>query len=289
MHADVLAKHTVWARVGAGDMRFRRWRRARGGVGLAQLVFRERAGERQGLLRSAFLSEGVEADIGDVREEGRRRTLECLGCGCAVDWVAAKRAATLRAIARDSNGKLRRLLIHGVRCVPEFTDTLISVDRLWEETGSEVRFADHRKVYAPLKKGVKLRFPFSKAPDGLFVWDVISSTRADVRQLNSRALSSTDETFDSADIHRACSTSHLRTLHPTSLQPTWGSRKQKSIALSTAEAEIIALSEATKDMVYFRKFLNGIGEEHSDPSPLHSTRTARRPETSRTTPSSTRG
>ena len=42
-----------------------------------------------------------------------------------------------------------------------------------------------------------------------------------------------------------------------------------SIALSTAEAEIIALSEATKDVVYFRKFLNGIGETHSDPSPLH--------------------
>ena len=67
---------------------------------MAQLVFRERAGERQSLLRSAFLPEGVEADIGDVREEGRRRTLECLGCGCAVDWVAAKRAATLRAKRR---------------------------------------------------------------------------------------------------------------------------------------------------------------------------------------------
>ena len=100
MYADVPAKHTVWTWAGAGGMRLRRWRRAKGGVGLAQLVFRERAGERQSLLRSAFLSEGVEADIGDVREEGRRRTLECLGCGCAVDWVAAKRAATLRAKRR---------------------------------------------------------------------------------------------------------------------------------------------------------------------------------------------
>ena len=73
-------------------------------MGLAQLVFRERAGERQSLLRSAFLSEGVEADIGDVREEGRRRTLECLGCGCAVDWVAAR--------GRHAEAKRRMAKVH---------------------------------------------------------------------------------------------------------------------------------------------------------------------------------
>ena len=69
-------------------------------MGLAQLVVRELVGERQSLLQSAFLPEGVEADIGDVREEGRRRTLECQRCGCAVDWSAAKRTATLRAKRR---------------------------------------------------------------------------------------------------------------------------------------------------------------------------------------------
>ena len=49
---------------------------------------------------------------------------------------------------------------------------------------------------------------------------------------------------------------------------TWGSRKQKSIALSTAEAEIIALSEATKDVVYLRKLLAGVGDAQPDPSVL---------------------
>ena len=38
----------------------------------------------------------------------------------------------------------------------------------------------------------------------------------------------------------------------------WGSRKQNSIALSSCEAEIIALSEAAKDVVYLRKFVRGL-------------------------------
>ena len=50
----------------------------------------------------------------------------------------------------------------------------------------------------------------------------------------------------------------------------WGSRKQKCIALSSCEAEIIALSEAAKDMVYFRKLVAGLGESFIDgPSCLH--------------------
>jgi hypothetical protein len=46
----------------------------------------------------------------------------------------------LPVVARDHCGKLRQLLIRNVRCVPEFTDTLISVDRLWEEAGSDGSF-----------------------------------------------------------------------------------------------------------------------------------------------------
>ena len=38
----------------------------------------------------------------------------------------------------------------------------------------------------------------------------------------------------------------------------WGSRKQKSVALSSCESEIIALSEAAKDVIYFRKFTRGL-------------------------------
>ena len=38
----------------------------------------------------------------------------------------------------------------------------------------------------------------------------------------------------------------------------WGSRKQKSISLSSCESERIALSEAVKDVVYLRKFVRGL-------------------------------
>ena len=38
----------------------------------------------------------------------------------------------------------------------------------------------------------------------------------------------------------------------------WGSRKQKSVALSSCESEIIALSEAAKYVVHLRKFVRGL-------------------------------
>ena len=49
---------------------------------------------------------------------------------------------------------------------------------------------------------------------------------------------------------------------------TWGSRKQNCIALSTCEAEIIALSEGAKDVVYLRKLVRGLGDSESGPTKL---------------------
>ena len=49
----------------------------------------------------------------------------------------------------------------------------------------------------------------------------------------------------------------------------WGSRKQDSVALSSCEAEIIALSEASKDMVFHRRLVSGISKSHvNGPTPL---------------------
>ena len=48
----------------------------------------------------------------------------------------------------------------------------------------------------------------------------------------------------------------------------WDSRKQQSIALSSCEAEIIALSEAAKDVVYLRKLVKGLGAAEPDASRL---------------------
>ena len=49
---------------------------------------------------------------------------------------------------------------------------------------------------------------------------------------------------------------------------SWGSRKQKCVALSTCEAEIIALSEASKDVVYLRKLVKGLGAPEPSPTSL---------------------
>ena len=45
---------------------------------------------------------------------------------------------------------------------------------------------------------------------------------------------------------------------------SWGSRRQQSVALSSCEAEIIALSEATKDVVYLRRLLTGLDPAYVD-------------------------
>ena len=49
---------------------------------------------------------------------------------------------------------------------------------------------------------------------------------------------------------------------------SWGSRKQDCVALSSCEAEIIALSECAKDAVHYRKKLSGISSSYvTEPTP----------------------
>ena len=49
---------------------------------------------------------------------------------------------------------------------------------------------------------------------------------------------------------------------------SWGSKKQKSVALSSCEAEIVAASEAAKEAVYFSRFLTELGFGSGDPTAL---------------------
>lgn len=55
--------------------------------------------------------------------------------------------------ARDRKGHMRRIILRNVRCVPSFTDTLISVDQLWEDSSVEARFANI--AYAPYANQLK--------------------------------------------------------------------------------------------------------------------------------------
>ena len=47
------------------------------------------------------------------------------------------------------------------------------------------------------------------------------------------------------------------TLHRAAI--SWGSKKQTSVALSSCEAELMASSEAGKEAVYLRSFLEELG------------------------------
>ena len=50
------------------------------------------------------------------------------------------------------------------------------------------------------------------------------------------------------------------TLHRAAI--SWGSKKQTSVALSSCEAELMASSEAGKEAVYLRSFLEELGVGH---------------------------
>ena len=50
---------------------------------------------------------------------------------------------------------------------------------------------------------------------------------------------------------------------------SWGSKKQTSVALSSCEAEIMAASEAAKEAVYLREFLNELGFGGKKPMKLY--------------------
>ena len=50
---------------------------------------------------------------------------------------------------------------------------------------------------------------------------------------------------------------------------SWASRKQKSVSLSSCEAEIVAASEASKEAAYLTDFLNELGQGSPRPLSLH--------------------
>ena len=54
---------------------------------------------------------------------------------------------TLPVLAYDSEGAQRFILIANVRCVPFFTDTLISVDELRQQSRFDIRFKDIREIH----------------------------------------------------------------------------------------------------------------------------------------------
>jgi hypothetical protein len=51
---------------------------------------------------------------------------------------------------------------------------------------------------------------------------------------------------------------------------SWQSKRQKTVALSTVEAEYMATTEAVKEAIWWRSFLSGLGYDTTRPTTLHS-------------------
>ena len=128
----------------------------------------------------------------------------------------AKCIGDLPITATDKDGNKRNILIRNVRCVPSFTDTLISIDELFEQTGSEVRFANHRKIYVPTKGGKRVIFPFHQAPDRLYIWDVgLGHNRSTLPKV--ALVASQPKEFDLTEFHQPRSLSQLTALNSKDL------------------------------------------------------------------------
>ena len=112
----------------------------------------------------------------------------------------------LPIVATDAEGKPHRLLIEGVRLIPSMTDTLLSVDQLWEGARSEARFANFRSIFLPpSESGGQTIFPFGRR-HGLYTWSVVGNAAEPNRPAAGRALRSS--------IHGPHARSHIANLSP---------------------------------------------------------------------------
>ena len=186
----------------------------------------------------------------------RRRTKETMS-GIDGKCKAVKCIGDLPVAAIDRHGKLQKILIKNVRCVPSFTESLISVDRLFEESGAEARFANHRHITAPSKNGRRrVTLPFQRESNGLFVWSVAALRRSD-QGTSPRAKSSAKSTtralktiggkksldiHEDGEFHRARSTGHLKSLSAENLAA------QLHLSLHLSPKVMSRLSILTRDV-----------------------------------------
>eukprot|EP00965_Chrysotila_dentata_P051412 1704815-Pleurochrysis_carterae.AAC.1 len=72
--------------------------------------------------------------------------------------------------ALDDKGVTVPVTLCDVRIVPSFSDSLLSVNALWEASSTECRFADVKSILSPpTPQGGRLVLPFHRK-GGLYVW-----------------------------------------------------------------------------------------------------------------------
>ena len=123
----------------------------------------------------------------------------------------------LPLVALDRNGKEHTVLLRDVRCVPTFTETLISIEQLWSTSRIDVVFRDRNCLMQVDADGSELvALPFVWR-DNLYHWDVGAIARSSLRERPvkpkrrpPRALKGKDTT----GVHSSHATSHLDALAP---------------------------------------------------------------------------
>ena len=114
-----------------------------------------------------------------------------------------------------------RFLLRNVRCVPTFSDSLISVRQLWLDEGIDTRFGNACEFIS--SQGY--RYPFVPANRNLFLWRVaVGSRRSLPPQRPSQATPYREHSPSSEQpvaeinrsmfIHSSKSISHISALHP---------------------------------------------------------------------------
>ena len=128
--------------------------------------------------------------------DGKPQQVKCIG--------------DLPVLVRDRNGAWSRCLIRNVRCVPFFTDTLISVDQFGQDSKVDCVFNCVRCIHVPAAGDAPtLDLPFRRH-ENLYRWAIVPTQRHGALQglptvpNGARALKAT--------IHRAKSTSFFNTL-----------------------------------------------------------------------------
>ena len=141
----------------------------------------------------------------------RQRMFGIDGASCQVTGIG-----DLPVIGRDEHGNEHSIVLKNVRCVPSFTDSLISVEQIYTELKAEARFGGRRKIYispqSPDHHLRGLKFPF-KHFDGLFQWPVIASARCPGKALVAAKDNVTESTAKpGGQVHSARSTAFINAM-----------------------------------------------------------------------------
>ena len=127
----------------------------------------------------------------------------------------ASHIGDLPVVCHNQAGKERVVLVRDVRCVPTFTDTLISVRQLWEtsEIDTIFRDVDSLALPQPLRDGTAERLPF-RYEDGVYLWKVGATARAKHLGAGTAPLPQALAGRDTSGTHGAHATSHIEALSP---------------------------------------------------------------------------